>query len=243
MFRDGRSGHGRPHDGAAFLARAAAAIAYPMSHHAGGFGERARERRATVDLLAAHGPERVRETPVRAPHRIPHKEVAMLSLTRFRIALCTVVLAACSPVAHRPTPSDVAGAPVEEKFLVNVDARGVALQGYDPVAFFVENHPVKGSASRQSAYRGAIYWFASAENQAAFEREPARYAPQFGGFCGYAASIDTISPIDVNYFQILDGRLVLQHNAKAWRLWNDDVAGNLRRADANWPGLVEDNGI
>lgn len=167
----------------------------------------------------------------------------MLYLTRAHLALCAIVLAGCSPVAHRPTPSNAAGAPMQGKYLVNVDAQGVALQGYDPVAFFVENHPVKGNPSHQSAYRGAIYWFASADHQASFERDPAAYEPQFGGFCGYAASIDTISPIDVNYFQILGGRLVLQHNAKAWRLWNDDVPGNLVKADANWPGLVEEHGI
>ena len=160
-----------------------------------------------------------------------------------RALVCAVLLAGCSEVAHRPVPSTTAGPPMQGKFLVNVDRNGVALQGYDPVAFFVENHPVRGDAAHASAYRGAIYWFASAENQAAFEREPARYEPQFGGFCGYAASIDTISPIDVNYFQILEGRLVLQHNAKAWGLWNQDVPGNLRKADLNWPGLVEENGL
>jgi YHS domain-containing protein len=168
----------------------------------------------------------------------------MFNLTKVtRTALCAALLAGCAQVAHRPVPSTTAGAPMQGKFLVNVDQRGVALQGYDPVGFQRENHPVKGDPSRQSAYRGAIYRFASAENQAEFERDPAKYEPQFGGFCGYAASIDTISPIDVNYFQILDGRLVLQHNAKAWQLWNEDVPGNLRKADANWPGLVEDEGI
>ena len=158
-------------------------------------------------------------------------------------ALLGLLLASCSDIAHRPVPSIVAGAPMQGRFLVNVDADGVALQGYDPVGFFHDNHPVKGDPSHQSAYRGAIYRFASAENQGEFERDPAKYEPQFGGFCGYAASIDTISPIDVNYFQILDGRLVLQHNAKAWKLWNEDVAANLRKADANWPGLVAENGI
>lgn len=168
----------------------------------------------------------------------------MYRLTKWAgITLCAAALAGCSDVAHRPVPSVVAGAPVTGKFLVNVNEQGVALMGYDPVGFFREGRPVKGDPSHQSAYRGAIYWFASAEDQAEFERDPARYEPQFGGFCGYAASIDTISPIDVNYFQILDGRLVLQHNAKAWRLWNEDVTGNLRKADANWPSLVADNGI
>jgi len=163
--------------------------------------------------------------------------------TNVLLPLVLATLAACTSVEHRPIPSSAAGPPVDGKFLINVDASGVALQGHDPVAFFTENRPVKGSAAWTSAYRGAVYWFASPENRTVFERDPGRYEPQFGGFCGYAASIDTISPIDVNYFQILDGRLVLQHNDKAWRLWNEDVPANLRKADVNWPQLVEREGI
>lgn len=167
----------------------------------------------------------------------------MRSTNAVRAGVCALLIAGCTSVAHRPIPSTTAGAPMQGRFLVNVDDRGVALQGYDPVGFFVENRPVKGDPSHASAYRGAIYWFASSENQREFEREPAKYEPQFGGFCGYAASIDTISPISVDYFQVLDGRLVLQHNAKAFRLWNQDVAANLKKADANWPGLVAEYGI
>lgn len=152
-------------------------------------------------------------------------------------------LAGCSDVAHRPVPSTVAGPPVKGKFLVNVDDRGVALQGYDAVGFFTEGRPVKGDAKYAAAYRGAIYYFATPESLAEFEHNPAKYEPQFGGFCGYAASIDTISPIDVHYFEIIDGRLVLQHNERAWGLWHENVAGNLKKADGNWPGLVEREGI
>jgi len=68
------------------------------------------------------------------------------------------------------------------------------------------------------------------------------YEPQFGGYCGYAASINKVSPIDVNYFEIIDGRLVLQHNKKAWDLWHKDVPANLKKADSNWPQLVEQKG-
>lgn len=149
----------------------------------------------------------------------------------------------CSAPAHRPVVSAAAGEPVQTKFLVNVDHQGIALQGgHDPVAFFTEGRPVKGSPQYQSAYRGAVYYFASAGNKAIFERDPAKYEPQFGGYCGYAASINKVSPIDVNYFEILDGRLVLQHNQKAWDLWHKDVSGNLVKADRNWPGLIDMNG-
>jgi YHS domain-containing protein len=154
------------------------------------------------------------------------------------------LLGGCAAVAHRPVVSAAAGEPVVGKFLVNVDENGVALQGgHDPVAFFTRRKPVKGDAKHQSAYKGAIYYFASAENQAVFEKDPAKYEPQFGGYCGYAASINKVSPISVEQFEILDGRLVLQHNKKAWDLWHQDVPGNLKKADQNWPGLVERNGL
>lgn len=154
------------------------------------------------------------------------------------------LLCGCATVAHPPVVSASPGEPVRGKFLVNVDKNGVALQGgHDPVAFFTEHKPVKGDPKYQTAYKGAIYYFASAENKAEFERNPAKYEPQFGGFCGYAASIDKISPISVEFFEIINGRLVLQHNKKAWELWHKDVPGNLVMAEKNWPGLVKRNGL
>ena len=133
-------------------------------------------------------------------------------------------------------------ASVQAKTLINVDATGLALQGYDPVAYFTDNRPVKGDAKITATYRSATYRFASAEHKKMFEANPAKYEPQFGGFCGYAASINKVAPIEVEYFQIIDGRLILQHNEKAWNLWIKDVPGNLKRADQNWPALVEQNG-
>lgn len=123
--------------------------------------------------------------------------------------------------------------------LVNVDKNGLALQGYDPVAYFTDNKPVKGSAEFTANYKGAIYQFASAEHRDLFNASPAKYEPQFGGFCGYAASINKIATIEVDKFQVLHDRLVLQHNQKAWDLWHKDVEGNLKKADGNWPSLSQ----
>lgn len=127
----------------------------------------------------------------------------------------------------------------EAKEALNIDGNGLALQGYDPVAYFTENRPVKGTTDFTASYNGGQYQFASAEHKAAFEKEPAKYAPQFGGFCGYAASINKLAPIEPEYFQVLNGRLILQHNKKAWHLWHQDVEGNLKKADANWPTLSQ----
>jgi len=143
------------------------------------------------------------------------------------------------PAAAMPAASP---APASGKVLINKNQDGVALQGYDPVAYFTDGHPVLGVADHQSRYGGAVYWFASTEHQAAFDAEPARFAPQYGGYCGYAASINRLSPIDPPFCQILDGRLVLQHTQKAFDLFNQDLPANLVNADHNWPGLIAKNG-
>lgn len=129
-----------------------------------------------------------------------------------------------------------------EKSYVNVDRNGLALQGYDPVAYFTDAKPTKGDAGITATYRGAVYRFASTANKDLFEKDPAKYEPQFGGFCAYAVSINKTAAIDPNFWEIVDGRLILQHNKKAWDLWQKDPANNLVKADANWSGLVERHG-
>jgi YHS domain-containing protein len=123
--------------------------------------------------------------------------------------------------------------------VVNVDKNGLALQGYDPVVYFTDCKPVKGAPQFTATYKGATYQFASADHKQLFEKAPAKYEPQFGGFCGYAASINKLAPIQVEYFQVLHDRLILQHNEKASKLWHQDVEGNLKKADANWPKLSQ----
>lgn len=146
--------------------------------------------------------------------------------------LTTLALAAISHSAE-----------VGGKSLVLKTKDGLAIEGYDPVAYFTDNKPVKGSAKFNSEYEGAKYLFASTGHKATFDANPAKYAPAYGGYCGYAASINRLSPISPEWFQILDGRLVLQHNKKAFDKWNTDLQGNLVKADANWPGLVAKNGV
>ena len=165
------------------------------------------------------------------------KNIVRLALSASALALLL------APLGIRAEEKDFYGdALATTRVVVNKTKDGVALQGYDAVAYFTDNRPVQGSPKLRSRYKGAIYQFASADHKAMFDAAPAKYEPQFGGYCGYAASINRLSPIDPKIFQVLDGRLVLQHNQKAWNLWNEDVPANLSKADTNWPGLVERNG-
>lgn len=145
--------------------------------------------------------------------------------------------------AQPDTPKATQNATAPKKILVNRDKNGVALQGYDPVAYFTDGKPVKGDPKHAAKHMGATYHFASAEHLAMFLAAPEQYAPAFGGYCGYAASINRLSPISPEYWQIIDGRLVLQHNQHALDLWSKDVSDNLMKADTNWPGLVDRNGV
>lgn len=129
------------------------------------------------------------------------------------------------------------------KTLVLKNKEGAAILGYDAVAYFTDGKPAKGSAKFKSTHDGANYHFASAEHKALFDANPAKYAPAYGGYCGYAASINRLSPISPEWFQIQDGKLILQHNKKAFDLFNKALKKNTLKADQNWPGLVAKNGV
>jgi YHS domain-containing protein len=124
----------------------------------------------------------------------------------------------------------------------NVNADGVILDGYDAVAFYTDNKPVKGDATFQHKYENAIYYFASPEHLGLFQGNPEKYRPQFGGWCAYAVSLGRIAPIDVNNFSVVDGRLFIQHNQRAVNGWNKDVPGNIAKADKYWPAVSANNG-
>jgi YHS domain-containing protein len=128
------------------------------------------------------------------------------------------------------------------KSLLNLDKNNVAIQGYDPVAFFTDNKPVKGNAEFKSTFLGATYFFASAEHKKLFDKEPAKYEPAFGGYCAYGVSRNKVVEIDPEAFQIVDGRLLLQYSKGVQSEFNKNTQGNLAKANANWPELVEKKG-
>lgn len=125
-------------------------------------------------------------------------------------------------------------------YLVNLDDKGVIIQGYDPVAYFTDNKPVKGNNQFIYKYHGATYWFASNQNAELFKTNPEKYLPQYGAFCGYAVSIGKLRPVDPTIYQIENGRLILQHTKEAYDLFNEDLQKSIVKADQHWPGLESD---
>jgi len=140
-------------------------------------------------------------------------------------------------LAFAATLSAAATAPAAKQ-LVNVDKDGVIVDGYDVVAYFTDGKPVEGKHEFESAFGGATYRFASAEHKALFDGAPAKYAPQFGGFCAYAVSRGGLRPVDPAVFHFVDGKLFLQHTQKAFELFEKDEPKNTRRAYERWPKLV-----
>lgn len=130
----------------------------------------------------------------------------------------------------------------QSKSLLNLDKSGVAIQGYDPVAFFTDHKPVKGKEEFTARHKGALYYFASKEHRDLFRAAPAKYEPAFGGYCAYGVSRNKLAAIDVQAFQIVDGRLLLQYSKGVRDDFNKDTKGNLGKAETNWPALVEKKG-
>ena len=160
------------------------------------------------------------------------------ALAVFALALgCSLSVRAQTSSAAAPAAS--ATAPATAKTLVNTNAKGLALQGYDPVAYFTDGKPAKGNPAHAAEFAGATYHFASAAHRELFVKEPAKYAPAYGGYCGYAASIGKVRPVKPEHWSIVDERLIIQHSQGAVELWEKDIPGNKVRADRFWPRLVE----
>ncbi|WP_395344658.1 YHS domain-containing (seleno)protein [Ningiella sp. W23] len=117
---------------------------------------------------------------------------------------------------------------------VNVDESGVAIKGYDPVAYFTVSEPTKGSQQYSAKHNGATYYFASEENQSLFESAPDNYAPQYGGYCAFGVTQEKKYDVDPTAWAVVDGKLYLNLNAGAQRVWDKDRTGNIETGNDIW---------
>ncbi|MDP1630016.1 MAG: YHS domain-containing (seleno)protein [Caulobacter sp.] len=114
----------------------------------------------------------------------------------------------------------------------------VAVGGYDVVAYFTVGRPVKGDAKFATDWKGASWQFASAANLAKFKANPAAYAPQYGGYCAWAAAQGYTAKGDPQQWKIVGGKLYLNYNADIQSKWVKDIPGFIRQGDANWPAIL-----
>jgi YHS domain-containing protein len=117
---------------------------------------------------------------------------------------------------------------------VNVNEKGVALRGFDPMSYFSGKGPVMGSDDYKFVFEGATYWFASPENLAKFKANPTQYAPKFGGFCAMGIAKDKKIDSDPTAWRIVDGYLFVLQNKEVQKAWLVDVSGNLKVATVSW---------
>lgn len=115
----------------------------------------------------------------------------------------------------------------------------LAIHGYDPVAFFTEGKAVLGLAEHSVAHEGAAFYFASEKNQKAFEENPTRYLPQYGGFCAFGVALGAKFDGDPRLFAIVHEKLYFNLSPDIQAKWKADVAGNIKKAEANWPKIED----
>jgi YHS domain-containing protein len=114
-----------------------------------------------------------------------------------------------------------------------------AAGGYDPVAYFTEGKPVQGSASITHTYKGATWRFSSEKNRDLFKADPAKYAPQYGGYCAWAVSQGYTAKGDPNHWKIVGGKLYLNYDASVQKNWEKDIPGHITKANGHWPKVLE----
>lgn len=112
---------------------------------------------------------------------------------------------------------------------------GTAIGGYDPVAYFAEMKPVKGLPDFSATYQGSTFYFSSAAHRDLFTADPAKFAPQYGGYCAFGMAKGYKAAIDPTAFTVVGDKLYLNYNGTVRALWVLDIPGYVKKADRNWP--------
>ena len=115
----------------------------------------------------------------------------------------------------------------------------LAVSGYDPVAYFVEGKPIEGTDQFSFDWKGATWRFTSAANLAFFKADPEKYAPQYGGYCAWAVSQGYTASTDPEAWYIEQGKLYLNYSKGVQSQWKQDIPGNIKKGNANWPQILE----
>ena len=146
-----------------------------------------------------------------------------------RARLSLVVLAAFFAAVMGPESDTASAGEINTGYFGNV-----AIEGYDPVAYFTMKKAVKGSDKFTHKWLGAVWQFANAEHRDLFMKKPISYAPQYGGFCADGMAYGTTTAnLDPEAFRIIDGKLYLNHDEGA-AIELEETADQIAKADAMW---------
>jgi len=125
-----------------------------------------------------------------------------------------------------------------EKALFGYKSNGIAIRGYDTVAYFTQGEPVKGSSEYSTEWMGATWQFSSEEHLNTFVASPQTYAPQYGGYCAYGVSQGYLVKIEPEQWRIVDDKLYLNYDAEVQSKWIKDIPGYISKADEAIAGLL-----
>lgn len=118
-------------------------------------------------------------------------------------------------------------------------ARGIAIKGYDTVAYFTNDEATKGDKAFSAEYKGATWLFATAENRDLFAADPAKYAPQYNGYCAYAmGAYGKTVKVDPKIYTIKDGKLYLNFSKNIGDKFNEDIDNYISVGDDNWAKII-----
>jgi len=118
---------------------------------------------------------------------------------------------------------------------INVDATGLVIRGYDPVAYFTEGRAIAGNADLSVEYEGGKYLFTTVNNRDIFRAEPKKYIPQYGGYCAYGVAVEKKFDIDPSSWRIVNGKIYFNLNPMILEKWGADTEGYIRKSEKNWP--------
>ncbi|ESA36463.1 yhs domain-containing protein [Leptolyngbya sp. Heron Island J] len=119
----------------------------------------------------------------------------------------------------------------------------LAIRGYDPVAYFTVGAPVEGSSDYEYEWNGATWRFSSAAHKDMFASNPEAYAPQYGGYCAKALSEGNLASTVPEAWEVVDGKLYLNYSLDVQKQWQEDVPGNITKADAQWPSILDTSDV
>ena len=147
----------------------------------------------------------------------------------YRLAVLTVALGIAGAMTLRgQTPGSINA------------ANGVAIQGYDVVAYHLQQQAVTGQRAYTHVWRGVTFQFSSAENRDRFAKSPEAFVPEFGGFCAYGVSRGYAVDVDPQAFAVVEGKLYLNYSKRVQATWNQDRAGYIEKARQHWPKVSAD---
>lgn len=165
----------------------------------------------------------------------------------------SLLAAACSAPAPTKQETKSVEAPAEVAPIATVgdaptgpiytEAAGdtLALSGFDAVSYFTgDGTPMEGSKDNKVIYQGYEYRFATPENAREFAADPAKYAPQYGGNCAWAASNGKLAPGNPKNYKVVDGKLYLNFNDAVQETWLKDIPGYIKKADVEYPKFTPD---